>query len=457
MSADIGRATSPDADGKFFRGLVERIRAGGCVLLMGPGVAVDASSPERLPVTTLLARRLAEDPELQARCSPEMAGNLRYVAQLHYEVKRDLEDLAIVISDFYQGLKGTTTAFHRNLAQLPFRLCINTSADDFMLEAFRATGTKRPAAAHFNFRRPLESLLRQATETEPLVYYLYGRSDDLYSLVLTESDLIEFLVAMVRGDPALPDYVRGRLGDPDTTFLFVGFGFQNWYLRVLLHVLKIYGHKSRAVALEDVSFFSHPDRPQTVGFFSGDRSIEFRPLQWDTFADQLCAAYHATVPLGLVRPGVEPGPDAPKAFLCYASEDREAVEALGEALEARGIAIWRDKQSLRTGENWDRVLVEVIRKRVDYVVVAQSSLMATRVEGYFRKEIEVALDRLSKFSRDFVFVLPVTLSGGSPLPELEALHTIDVATGPGVDRLANVIRDDWAKPNRRPVAASKQP
>src|SRR5262245_53465230 len=376
MSPNTIQAISPDGDSKFIRALVERIRAGTCVLLMGPGVAVDMSRPDRSPMTTLLARRLATDPDLKGRCPPEMAENLRYVSQLHYETKHDLEDLAILTADFYQGLKGTTTAFHRNLAQLPFRLCINTSPDDFMLEAFRANSTKHPAEAHYNFRQGLNPLLRAPTEKEPLVYYLYGRSEDLYSLVLTESDLIDFLVAMVRGDPALPDYIRGRLGDPDTTFLFVGFGFHNWYMRVLLKVLKIYGHKSRAVALEDTGFFAHPDHPQTVGFFSGDRLIEFRPLQWDTFAEQLCTAYRATVASVPVRPGAELGPDAPKAFLCYASEDREAVETLGEALEARGVAIWRDKQNLRAGENWDRVLVDVIRKQVNYIIIAQSSQMS---------------------------------------------------------------------------------
>jgi len=448
---------SSTADAKFLRALVERIRAGRCVLLMGPGVAVDGSGPDRTPITSLLARRLASDPAIQPRCSPDMEGNLRYVAQLHYEIKRDLEDLALVIADFYQALKGTTTDFHRNLAQLPFRLCITTSPDDFMLEALRATGTKNPVAVHYNFRRALEPTVQPPTETEPLVYYLYGHSEDLYSLVLTESDLIEFLVAVVRGDPALPDYVRGRLGDPDTAFLFVGFGFQNWYPRVLLHVLKIYGHRSRAIALEDSGFFSHPDRGQTVGFFSGDRSIEFRALQWDAFAEQLSAAYRAAVPAGPVSRSVEPGPDAPRAFLCYASEDREAVEALGEALETHGVAIWRDKQNLRAGENWDRALVDVIRKQVDYVVVAQSAHMANRAEGYFRKEIEVALDRRSRFDKSFVFVLPVTLSDGHVMPELEELHSIGVATDAGVDTLAKIIREDWAKPHRRPEAAPTSP
>jgi len=452
MSREIDKAKLADAESKFIRVLVERIKGGGCVLLMGPGVAVDLSVPNRTPITTLLARQLSSEPALQNRCPPGMECDLRYVAQLHYEVQHELEDFAIATADFYKGLKGTTTPFHRNLAELPFRLCITTSPDEFMLEAFKATHRKNPAAAYYSFRSQQTAWLQEPTETKPLVYYLYGHIDDIYSLVLSENDLIEFLVAAVRGDPALPDYVRKCLGDPDTTFLFVGFGFQNWYIRVLLHVLKIYGHKSRAVALEDTSFFDHPERPQTVGFFSGDRSIEFHPLQWDTFAERLCAAYRDIESSKAALPRAQHGPDAPKAFLCYANEDREAVEILGEALQARGVAIWQDIQNLRCGEKWDRILVDVIKKQVDYVIVAQSPRMRNRAEGYFRKEIEVALDRLSKFDQEqFVFLLPVTLSGGPALAELEALHTIEVASKSGVDCLAKIILDDWAKPNRRPA------
>jgi hypothetical protein len=79
----------------------------------GTRVAVDTSHPDRPTIASLLARRLAADPSLQGRCPPEMEGNLRSVAQLHYESNRNLEDLAIITADFYEGLKNTTTPFHR--------------------------------------------------------------------------------------------------------------------------------------------------------------------------------------------------------------------------------------------------------------------------------------------------------------------------------------------------------
>jgi hypothetical protein len=462
MAAGPASTDLADPDSRYIHKLAERIRrgddktGGGCVLLLGPGVAVDPSDAQRTSVTALLARRLAADPQVQSRCTPEMENNLRHVAQLYYQVHdQDKDDLALVVKDFYAGFQDATTAFHRNLAQLPFRLCISTSPDDFMFNALREAG-KNPSRAHYNFHRDRNPGLIRATEKAPLVYYLYGRGDDLDSLVLTENDLIEFLVCVVRGDPDLPEFIKGPLGDRDTTFLFLGFGFQNWYLRVLLHVLNIYGHGSRAMALEDASFFQNPEHFQTVGFFSGDHLIEFRPLRWDEFAERLCADYRGSS--GSPAPaGAQPGPNAPVAFLSYASEDREAVETLGAKLAAYGIAVWQDKQNLRGGDNWRRVLRDVIAEQVDYVIVAQTRQMVSQFEGYFYHEINAALMRQDGFKEGTLFVIPVTLDDCETLKELSDLHIIDVRSDQGVSRLAREISDDWRqrpRPGAKPVRAA---
>lgn len=455
MGDEVIKAAASDADRKFIRALADRVRGGNCVLLLGPGVAVDPRATERPLLGALLAQQLGRDPDMQGRCPPEMQGNLRYVAQQYFQAKRSLEEMHIETCDFYRDYEGLTTDCHRQLAELPFKLIISTTPDDFMLQALRATQGKRPAAAHYDFRRPepvrIEAPPSAAT---PLVYYLYGRHTRPTSLVLSENDLIEFLVDVVRGEPPLPDYLRGRLGDPETTFLFIGFGFHNWYLRVLLHVLKVYGHTGKAVAIEDSGFFTHPDRPQTVSFFSGDRLVDFRPLPWDSFARQLRDTYLAGMAgNGPAAAATELAADAPEVFLCYADEDRDAVEALGDALQSRGIRIWRDKQNLRTGQRWALALSDIIENDVNYVVVVQSASMVSRAEGFFRTEIEVALRRRTNFDESrYVFLLPVTLPGGTMMPRLKELHSgidIDVGTGAGIDRLAKTILDDWAQPLRR--------
>lgn len=108
--------------------------------------------------------------------------------------------------------------------------------------------------------------------------------------------------------------------------------------------------------------------------------LEFKQLSWPQFARQLCEAYE-TLADKRSQPASAPSANVPKVFLSYASEDAEPLEQLAEKLHAAGIDTWRDKQNLCAGDNWNRQLVHVIEKLVDYVVVVQSPAMIGRVEG----------------------------------------------------------------------------
>ena len=355
------------------------------------------------------------------------------------------------MQDFYAREAESTTDFHCDLAQLPFRLCVSASPDSLMLTAFKEA-KKSPQKGYYGFKQATNARLSSPTPDKPLIYYLFGHHEDPTSLVLTEGDLIEFLVSIVRGVPAVPDQVRSILADPAASFLFLGFGFHNWYLRVLLQVMNVYGHRSKSMAFEDTQFFSHPEREQAVGFFSGDRLIDFRPLRWELFAQQLREAYEVSVPRKTTEATsvrVSLAPNAPMAFVSYASEDREAVEALAEKLEARGIRVWQDKQDLRAGEKWNQTLFNVIKTRVDYVVVVQTPTMTTRITGVFRREIEAALVKQTEMGEfdglKLRFLIPVKIGASTLLSSLKDFHVIDVSEADGVDSLVKSILEDWDK------------
>ena len=255
------------------RGLVERINRGDCVLVLGPRVAVRPDDPERRPLDSLLAEELIESIGVTGPDGAVSAASLHRAADLYYRTRQDRVELDVAVQDFYEREAGATTDFHRDLAKLPFRLCISASPDSLMFNAFAATEGKAPQKGYYGFRPISTPRLSRPTAERPIVYHLFGHHEEARSLVLTEGDLIEFLVAIVRGTPAVPDQVRSMLADPAASFLFIGFGFHNWYLRVLLQVMNVYGHQSKAIAFEDTNFFDHPERQQVVGFFSGDRLI----------------------------------------------------------------------------------------------------------------------------------------------------------------------------------------
>jgi hypothetical protein len=276
------------------RGLVERINRGDCVLVLGPRVAVRPDDPERRPLDSLLAEELIESIGVTGAEGTASSTNLHRAADLYYRTRQDRVELDVAVQEFYEREASATTDFHRDLAKLPFRLCICASPDSLMFNAFAATEGKTPQKGYYGFRPINPPRLSRPTAERPIVYHLFGHHEEAKSLVLTEGDLIEFLVAIVRESPAVPDQVRSMLADPAASFLFIGFGFHNWYLRVLLQVMNVYGHQSKAIAFEDTNFFDHPERQQVVGFFSGDRLIEFRPFHWETFARQLSGAWEAS-------------------------------------------------------------------------------------------------------------------------------------------------------------------
>ena len=431
------------------RGLVERINRGDCVLVLGPRVAVRPGDPERRPLDSLLAQELIE--------SIGVAGaeaSLHRAADLYYRTRQDRVELDVAVQDFYERESVATTDFHRDLAKLPFRLCISASPDSLMFNAFAATEGKTPQKGYYSFRPFNTPRLSRPTAERPVVYHLFGHHEEAKSLVLTEGDLIDFLVAIVRGAPAVPDQVRSMLADPAASFLFIGFGFQNWYLRVLLQVMNVYGHQSKAIAFEDTHFFDHPEREQAVGFFSGDRLIEFRPLQWETFARQLADAYEGS---SRKRVLAEPAPEpvqsfddkAPLAFISYASENRDRVEELMARLQLRGINVWQDRQNLRAGDDWNQKLIRVIQKMVDYVIVLQTEEMLSRTEGVFHREIHEAQVRQSGMAEHegekLRFLIPVRCGSCGILSDLESRHVIDVDEPGGEDALADSILEDWQK------------
>ena len=113
-------------------------------------------------------------------------------------------------------------------------------------------------------------------------------------------------------------------------------------------------------------------------------------------------------------------PLAPAAvFLSYAREDMAAAKRLAAALEAAGIEVWIDQVELRGGDAWDAKIKKQIRECALFVPVI-SAHTQSRGEGYFRREWNLATQRLLDMAPGRPFLLPVVIDG---TPENEALVT----------------------------------
>ena len=123
------------------------------------------------------------------------------------------------------------------------------------------------------------------------VYHLFGDAQEPGSLVLSENDLLDFLINIVSERPPLPNSLVRALKRSGQSFLFVGFGITQWYLRVLLKVLV--GPSSSIEpaagiqATEPLRGLSEVDREQTILFYQRGTRIELEDADTDAFLTEL--------------------------------------------------------------------------------------------------------------------------------------------------------------------------
>jgi hypothetical protein len=127
------------------------------------------------------------------------------------------------------------------LADLPLSIFVTTSYHGFLEAALKRAGkTPRTAFCHWrNGSGDISSVLDrdyEPSQAEPLVYHLYGFDEYPDSLVLTEDDYLEFLVAVSRDasrqkiDPIHPR-VRGVVAS--RSLVLLGYDLHSWDFRAL--------------------------------------------------------------------------------------------------------------------------------------------------------------------------------------------------------------------------------
>ena len=143
-------------------------------------------------------------------------------------------------------------------------------------------------------------------------------------------------------------------------------------------------------------------------------------------------------------------------FLSYASQDAETARRICEALRAAGIEVWLDQSELWGGDAWDRKIRGEIRDCSLFIPLI-SAYTQSRVEGYFRLEWKLAVDRSHLMVAEKAFLLPVvidaTAEADALVPdrfrEVQWISLPDgVATQPFVNRVAYLLNQPLTAPRR---------
>jgi TolB-like protein/Tfp pilus assembly protein PilF len=99
---------------------------------------------------------------------------------------------------------------------------------------------------------------------------------------------------------------------------------------------------------------------------------------------------------------------AKAVFLSYTSQDADAARRICDALQAAGLEVWLDQSELRGGDAWDAAIRRQIKACTLFMPVISANTSA-RVEGYFRLEWKLAIDRSHLIAAERAFILPVVI------------------------------------------------
>ena len=97
-------------------------------------------------------------------------------------------------------------------------------------------------------------------------------------------------------------------------------------------------------------------------------------------------------------------------FLSYASQDAKAAQKICDALGAAGIEVFLDQSELRGGDAWDQKIRHEIHACALFIPII-SQHTQERLEGYFRREWKLAVDRTFDMAEQKPFLVPVVVDG----------------------------------------------
>ena len=335
-------------------------------------------------------------------------------------------------------------------------MVINATPDRLLIEALEKVN-KQYIVDYYNYNGEKRNMVQWAGGEKPLIYYLFGAIDDPKSLVISEKHLFEFLVSVISNEPSIQNNISSEFRDKDKSFLFVGFGFRNWYLRILLYVLLGggKGHRSekssRSFALEQFLPKDSFNLPQVCFLFREDLKVDFSEMNVEDFVSELRNKYEDSVEeSGKSGSKEEIDEGAPTVFICHASENSETAMSISAKLRTGGLNPWIDKEGIRGGDKWDNLLERTI-ENADYFVVLQSKAMAAKTKGYVNKEINLALKYEKYFRTGINYIYPIIIEQidkNEMLEDLNDFQSTDLTKTTIEELIKDIRRDNQRRKNK---------
>jgi SIR2-like protein len=268
--------------------LLRRIKDGRCTPFLGAGVYSEGPS-----LRTAVAKKWATEYNYPFTDGTDLARVARFLTVEYGDAEiassKYTEELANVPPPNFDDPKDPYTI----LAKLPLPIYVTTNYDDLM--------EKSLMNQHRDVKRDLCKWMKSLDETSPLVeqgfqpnpanpivFHLYGYTQNQQSMVLSEDDYFQFLINVSNDPELIPKRIQQAI--TGTSLILLGYSLEDWDFRILFHFLAGYLKKSTSKTHVAVQLSPSGDanlKQRAQAFFDKyfeSKSPDIR-VSWDTTQD----------------------------------------------------------------------------------------------------------------------------------------------------------------------------
>jgi hypothetical protein len=427
VAAELPKPSVVSFDDDAWDDLLNYVEEKQVIPIIGPELLTvqTESGPENL--YAWIARSLAARLSLDSATLPARP-TLDDVVTRHLANRGRREDLYTRIRSIMRETTFNPPPVLVKLAEITdFNLYVSTTFDSLLEDAINAVrfgGLRSTDVAAYTPSKLVDLPTDRELLTRPFVYHLLGRLSASPTYVISDEDVLEFVCALQSRHYA-PEKLFGEL--EHNHLLLLGGGFSDWLTRLFLRLAKRRRLSEPRNVGETLAESRAPGDPGLV-FFLQQVSSRTRLFSGgaESFVDELHRRWMArrqptTVAApsaALARLTPPPRDMADHAlFISYAREDLAAVQQLKAGLDDAGINAWFDMDRLEGGDDFARKIRGNIA-RCRYFIPVISATTQRRVEGWFRREWNWAVDRTEGMAAGARFILPICIDD---TPEKDAL------------------------------------
>jgi len=398
-----GGQTAPNIN---WNNLVQAINNNECILVLGPNIASLERDGQQIPLEQLLMEYLSEQ---LLKANPQAPlpedSNLAYVAKqledallpkCNFQEGKARAQLGEIMQAFYEQYDFSDFPVFADIAKLPFRFVLNTNPDQFLLDAYQEENKFSAVCEYYHYRNPSHNNSIVAnkefiTPDAPLIFNLFGSIEEPNSLIITETEQLDFLdtilqqenTAGIPNDIAI-EFTSSKEKDFEKTFAFLGFDFNQWHLRLIMHIINRFQKQKETYALQDPKNLSD----LTTFFYKRNFEVNFIDFSPRNFATTLLEKINSQK-----ESSVEESPKL-KAFLVFHKKDQAVKEELDKQLAPlkrnEFIQTW-DEEQIMAGIDRDKEIEDKLNQADIILLLVTANFFSS--DDIYEKQLKTALKR----------------------------------------------------------------